>query len=153
MIPEEDRQPAWLRGYGDLRVDFNRLDEFAAALENELMQNYLPHLQKIKDDMAVALPPGHPDFGELTGFLASHHAAKEDTTFLMDELQRATQGFAAAAREVSKSYRNTDAFAAAQFHVVQKHLDENDLLTRPAAQSPTPAPAPASPTSQPGAVA
>ena len=74
MIPEEDRAPAWLRGYGDLRVDFSRLDEFAAALEDELMQNYLPHLQKIKDDMAVALPPGHPGFGELTGFLASHHA-------------------------------------------------------------------------------
>ncbi|MGA3487140.1 hypothetical protein ACK8GG_03915 [Micromonosporaceae bacterium DT55] len=147
MIPEEDRAPAWLRGYGDLRVDFSRLDEFAAALEDELMQNYLPHLQKIKDDMAVALPPGHPGFGELTGFLASHHAAKEDTTLLMDAIQRATQGFATAARQVAESYQNTDAFAAAQFHVVNKHLDENAVLSRSALPSPASTPTPP-PTSQ-----
>lgn len=131
MIPEEDRAPAWLRGYGDLRVDFNRLDEFAAALEDELMQNYLPHLQKIKDDMAVALPPGHPGFGELAGFLASHDRAKNSTTVLMDNIERATRGFATAAREVAKSYKNTDAFAAAQFHQVQQHLDQSNVLSRP----------------------
>ena len=131
MIPEEDRAPAWLRGYGDLRVDFSRLDEFAAALEDELMQNYLPHLQKIKDDMAVALPPGHPGFGELTGFLASHDRAKNSTTVLMDNIERATRGFATAAREVANSYKNTDAFAAAQFHQVQQHLDQSNVLSRP----------------------
>ncbi len=137
MIPEEDRQPAWLRGYGDLRVDFSRLDEFAAALEDELMQNYLPHLQKIKDDMAVALPPGHPGFGELTGFLASHDRAKNSTTVLMDNIERATRGFATAAREVAKSYQNTDAFAAAQFHQVQQHLDQSNG-PQPATSPPSP---------------
>jgi len=40
MIPEEDRPPSWLRGYGGIDADIRQLREFADKLQTEVERNY-----------------------------------------------------------------------------------------------------------------
>ena len=137
-LPDEDLPPSWLRDYGDIEADITRMEEFASKLDNEVWQNYAPHLSYVYDDMLVELPRPYADFTELAGFLAAHTASAQNTADVVYFYRDATGGFATAAKQVSEQYRSADAFSAARVSDVETALNG------------TAAAAPPLPTAQPG---
>ncbi|GAB2926590.1 hypothetical protein GCM10027280_12400 [Micromonospora polyrhachis] len=123
MIPEEDQGPRWLRGYGDIEADISRMDEFAANLRNDLIKNYIPHLQLISDDVSVELPPVDVQFQELLAFLVNHRESLVNTSDLVHFYQNETNRFAIAAKKISENYATSDAFSAAQVKDVEAALN------------------------------
>jgi hypothetical protein len=121
-IPEEDLGPRWLRDYGGIEADITKLEEFAAALEAEVQQNYLPHAEYVKDDMYVRLPAPAAEFVELSTFLVKHDELARDATGYVHLHGEATYEAATVANEVSKQYRQSDAFAAARARDVEAAL-------------------------------
>ena len=136
-IPDEDLGPAWLRDYGSLhnignqsatgdggtgvRADLPAMQDFAAALEKNLYDDYEPHARKVLDDMSVR-PTSTLGFAELdavlrqqqqVNFVASDNLANHGTGALR---------FARAIKEISQNYARSDAFAAASLNDVQRHL-------------------------------
>ena len=123
-MSNEDLPPAWLRDYATIEADIQRLEEFATKLDAEVRDNFAPHVAPIFDDILVELPPAYADFPELLGFLQSHAATAQDTAYTVYYYQDVTGGFAVAASEVSRNYRDADAFAAAQVSDVEAALDK-----------------------------
>jgi hypothetical protein len=120
----EDLPSSWLRDYATIEADIGRLEEFAAKLDAEVRDNFAPHVAPIFDDILAELPPAYTDFPELLDFLRSHAATAQDTAYTVYYYQDVTGGFAVAAGEVSRNYRETDAFAAAKVSDVQAALDK-----------------------------
>lgn len=137
QIPDEDLGPVWLRDYGSLyrngdlsaagdggtgvRGDLSAMDQFAAALEQNLHDDYEPHARKVLDDLSVR-PEGTPGFAELQAALAQ----QDEVSFAAsDNVANHGNGalvFAIAMKDISERYRQTDAFAAATLTDIQAHL-------------------------------
>ncbi|MEH1014074.1 hypothetical protein V6U90_13305 [Micromonospora sp. CPCC 206060] len=132
MIPEEDRPPAWLQGYGDIEADLSRMEEFAAALDKEVRQHYIPHLARVYDDMSAKLPDPCDAFVELVHFLQAHRDTQQATSNLVHFFRDATGGLAVAADRISKQYAGADAFAAARVGDVRQALDGTAAAPPPA---------------------
>ena len=122
-IPEEDRGPSWLRDYGAIEADIQRMEEFAAKLRAEVMNNYAPHLELVARDMATPIPQPDARFGELVGFLQAHQVAQVNTANAITYHGNETGGFAEAASEISQNYGAADAFAHARVSVVEQALN------------------------------
>jgi hypothetical protein len=137
-LPEEDLPPSWLRDYGDIEADITRMEEFASKLENEVSQNYAPHLSYVYDDMLVSLPQPAGEFGELVSFLAAHHASAQNTADNVYFYRDATGGFATAAKTVSEQYRSADAFSAARVADVESALNQTAAAAPPLPDSSVP---------------
>jgi hypothetical protein len=99
--PADDSGPAWLGGYAQIEADITRMEEFAARLRSEVIDNYGPHLTLVTDDMAIDLPDPPESFDELSGFLQTHRSSQLNTSDLVYFYQEATWGLANAAAEVS----------------------------------------------------
>ncbi|MDG4822831.1 hypothetical protein O7635_13325 [Asanoa sp. WMMD1127] len=123
-LSNEDLPPAWLRDYAQIEADIGRMEEFAAALDAEVRDNFAPHVSPIFDDILAELPPAYTDFPELLSFLDRHVASAQDTAYTVYYYQDVTGGFAVAAGEVSRNYRDTDAFALARVDEVKAALDK-----------------------------
>jgi hypothetical protein len=136
--PADDSGPAWLGGYAQIDADITRMEELAARLRAEVVDNYATHLPYVTDDMAIDLPDPPESFDELTSFLHAHRTSQFNTSDLVYFYQEATWGLANAADEVSTMYGETDAFAAAKASEVES------ALNRTAAAAP-PSPPPSSP--------
>lgn len=130
-LPEEDRGPAWLGDYGDIEADFTRMAEFAARLRAEVIDNYLPHLALVYDDMTVALPEVHQSFPELLTFLTTHQASQEVTRDNIHYIPNVADGFAAAAEEISSRYRDSDAFSSTRVAMVEQALNNAGVSGQP----------------------
>lgn len=139
--PADDSGPAWLGGYAQIEADITRMEEFAAKLRAEVVDNYGPHLTHVTDDMAVELPEPPESFDELTGFLQTHRTSQLNTSDLVYFYQEATWGLATAAAEVSEMYGAADAFAAAKASDVESALDRTAAAAPPPAGPPTAPPA------------
>lgn len=122
-LPEEDLGPTWLRDYGDIEVDIDQLADFAAALQAEVTDNYIPHLARLYDDMSARAPDPCDAFPELVTFLQTHQASQQATTDLVHFYRDASGGLAVAAGEISKRYGDSDAFSAALVRVVEQELN------------------------------
>lgn len=133
MIPEEDRPPAWLRGYEDIEADISEMEEFAAKLDAEVRTNYGPHAQSLYADMTTQIPTPYAAFQELAAFLVEHNAAEALTARLIYDYESATGGFAIAADRISKQYRESDAFASARVNDVLKAFEGTRAVTTGAA--------------------
>ncbi|MFC7548257.1 hypothetical protein [Plantactinospora sp. GCM10030261] len=129
--PDEDRPPAWLRDLTGIEADIREMTQLAAALDNEVRQNYQPHLAVIDDDVAVDIPAPSADFPELCAFLDEHRVAQVNTTNNAYAFRDATGGFALAASEISQRYAGTDAFAAARVRDVESALDRTAVARVP----------------------
>ncbi|GAB3504060.1 hypothetical protein [Phytohabitans suffuscus] len=127
-------------GYAQIEADIARMEEFAAKLRAEVVDNYAPHLAHVTDDMAVDLPEPPESFAELTSFLQTHRASQLDTADLVYFYQEATWGLATAAAEVSALYGAADAFAAAKASEVESALDRTAAAAPPPSSQPSPAP-------------
>lgn len=124
---DEDLGPAWLRDYGEITANITEMAEFAARLKAEVVEHYIPHLAQIDADMTVTLPDPCVEFRELVAFLQTHQVAQQATTDVVHYYRDATGGLALAAEEISKRYRNTDAFSAARVSVVEQALQKTGL--------------------------
>ncbi|MGK5738335.1 hypothetical protein [Micromonospora sp. URMC 103] len=122
MIPEEDRPPAWLSGYGGIEADIRQLREFADRLAAEVDRNYSPHLSYIADDMTAPLPNPCDAFIELVHFLRTHHETQQATVEMVWGVRGATGHLAAAAGTVADRYASADAFSAARVADVEQAL-------------------------------
>lgn len=131
MIPEEDRPPSWLRDFGDIEVDIHRMEEFAAQLDKEVRDSYMPHLQTIEVDVTTRVPAQHPDFKELFDFLTAHRDAQVKTYDSVYTFRDATGGFAYAAKKVSENYAGADAFASARAREVEAALNQTAVAEVP----------------------
>jgi hypothetical protein len=130
--PEEDLPPSWLRDYGDIDADIRHMEDLAAKLDAEVKGHYIPHLDLVDEAMVTQLPQPPEDFPELVSFMTTHNDAQQLTTINAHVFRDATGGFAYAAGEVSKHYRGSDVFAAAQVDVVQAALDQTAAARVPA---------------------
>lgn len=133
-IPDEDLGPVWLRGYGDgasIEADIRRLEEFGAALDAEVRENYVPHMEILQEDMMVELPNPAAEFAELASFLQTHQSAQQNTTNIVYTFRDATGGFAYAAQQVSAEYGNADAFSAARVSDVENALNQTAVAPVP----------------------
>jgi len=137
-IPEEDLPPQWLRDYGTIEADIQRMEEFAAKLRAEVMDNYAPHLEYIAQDMTVPVPQPNAGFAELVGFLTAHHDAQVKVTETIFFHRDETGGFANAASKISQNYSASDAFAQARISDVERALDSATTVSpaSPAGQPP-----------------
>jgi hypothetical protein len=131
-VPEEGLGPGWPPEHGaGIRAEIARLDEFAAALDADVRDHYLPEMLRLHQDMSAELPRPLGSFPELTSFLQAHQATAQDTSDVVYTVADATGGFAYAARRVSERYAETDAFAAARVADVEAALDETKAARPP----------------------
>lgn len=122
-IPDEDHGPGWLRDYGAIEADIQQMEEFAAKLRADVMNNYAPHFELVAQDMTTGVPQPDARFGELVGFLQAHQVAQVNTTNAIMYHGDETGGFAEAASKISQNYGAADAFAYARVSVVTEVLD------------------------------
>ncbi|GAB3143682.1 hypothetical protein GCM10027290_20410 [Micromonospora sonneratiae] len=122
MIPDEDRGPKWLQGYGEIAANIGRMEEFAANLRDDLIKNYLPHLEYIDADVSVELSPVDVQFRELLSFLTHHRESLVNTTDLVHFYTNETNRFSVAAKKISDNYGEVDAFTAARVKDVEAAL-------------------------------
>ena len=114
MIPDEDRGPAWLSDYGDIEADLRAMEEFAAALKEDVERNYAPRALAVSDTMVNSLPEADGRFAELRQFLLAHARAQEVALQNVYNFANGTYRLATAAYEVSRRYSGSDAFARAR---------------------------------------
>jgi len=129
--PAEDSGPAWLAGLAQIEADITRMEEFAARLRAEVVDNYAPLLTHVTDEMAIDLPEPPESFDELTTFLQTHRTSQLNTSDLVYFYQEATWGLATAAAEVSQLYEAADAFAAAKTADVEAALNKTAAAAPP----------------------
>lgn len=140
-IPDEDLGPVWLRDYGNgasIEADIQRLEEFAAQLDAEVRENYVPHMEILQEDMMVELPSPAAEFSELASFMQTHQSTQQNTTNIVHTFRDATGGFAYAAQKVSADYGNADAFSAARVADVEAAFDQTAVAPVPPETEPAP---------------
>lgn len=137
-LPEEDLPPVWIRDYdylydiggtsgsgGDggagVKVDMPAMKDFAAALRNNLQQDYASHANVVFEDMKKPVKPAGA-FQELQWALEQHHEAQHATTHNVTNQGNGAMDFATSAQQISDRYRNTDAYAAARVSDVEASL-------------------------------
>lgn len=139
-LPEEDKGPAWLRGWGNktgytdldtftgyvdsnaLSVDINSLVAFANALQTEHEQDYRPHVKQVFDEMSAQAPGPDARFIELTDTLTHHRDMLVQTSTALMNHDTAIMAFVEAARAISAEYGNTDAMNAATVSDIDTQL-------------------------------
>jgi hypothetical protein len=136
MLSEEDRGPAWLRDYGytdfsQIEADIQAMEQFATKLSANVKDNYAPHLSTVTEAMSTRLPPAPSEFVELTTFLFVHNEAQNIAHQNVYNYANGTQGFATAAKDISKTYSGSDAFAHAKVKDVDRALDSVGIPTDP----------------------
>jgi hypothetical protein len=129
MIPEDDLGPAWLRDYGytdfsQIEADIQAMEHFAQKLSANVADNYAPHLSTVTDQMSTKLPDPPSEFIELYTFLFVHHDAMDVTHQNVYNYANGTTGFATAAKDISDTYRGSDAFSHAKVRDVDKAFDQ-----------------------------
>jgi hypothetical protein len=121
-LPDEDRGPVWLRDWQQIEADIAAMADFARQLRAEVEINYAPHASRVTDELTTPLPCPPAPFTELVELLTVHRAAEQDTANIVYYYTDKTGGLADAAAEISRQYRNTDAFAAARVGDVETAL-------------------------------
>lgn len=129
-IPDGDRGSRWLADYGAIEADIQRMEEFAAKLRAEVVNNYAPHFELVAQDLTAGHPAPDARFAELAGFVQAHEVARVNTTNAIMYHGNETGGFAEAASRISQNYGGSDAFAHARVSVVEKALDTTTTATQ-----------------------
>jgi hypothetical protein len=127
----EDNGPAsqFTAGFTSIETDIQAMEEFAAALANEVQTGYEPHLQQVTAAMLTELPGGSADFPELQSFMKCHYEAQLQTFSNTFNFRDGTHQFAVAAKSISDEYNRSDAYAQARVQDVNKgFVAANDPL-------------------------
>lgn len=134
-----------LGGGADVMVNMPAMIEFASALQRNVDDDYVPAAQYVFNNMSVQ-PEGQPSFVEIWSALEQHDQVKMTATDNVANFANGAKVFANAAQEISRRYRETDAFAAARLTDVQQHLG---TTPEPPPAGTTPPPAGTDPATNP----
>lgn len=116
-------------GFTSIETDIQAMEEFAAALANEVQTSYEPCLQQVITAMLTELPGGSANFPELQSFMKRHYEAQLQTFSNTFNFRDGTHQFAVAAKSISDEYSNSDAYAQAKVTDVEKgFVAANDPL-------------------------
>lgn len=129
--PADDATPNWPGDYAQIEADIGQMEQFAAALRAEVIENYAPRFASVADDMGVDLPDPPDSFSELAEFVRTHRTSQLNTSDLVYFYQEATWGLATAASDISARYREVDAFSAARVTEVEAALDQTPAAKPP----------------------
>lgn len=129
-IDDQDSTPRWLRHDKPIEVDLATLGQFAKALQDEIDNNFTPHM----DFIINSLDPGadafqrKPDFPEINAAYYTYNDSRYQAMALLNAYRLATGDLAKAADLIAQQYAGTDAFAAARTADVQKAFADADRL-------------------------
>jgi hypothetical protein len=127
----EDNGPAsrFTADFTSIETDIRAMEEFAAALANEVQTGYEPHLQQVTTAMLTGLPQGDANFPELRSFMSRHHEVQLQTFSNTFNFRDGTHQFAVVAKSISDEYDRSDAYAHAKVRdVTSGFVAVNDPL-------------------------
>jgi hypothetical protein len=107
-----------------IEADIAAMEEFAAGLKADLVDNYVPHAERAAVNMLADLPTGG-DFYELFQFLYAHRQVQDATFRNVNGYVSGTYEFATSAEKISEQYRGADAFSKARLSDVQAAFEGN----------------------------
>jgi hypothetical protein len=124
-------------GYPGLAVDLNGIDDFVAALRKEVEANLQPQIEHLLTVYETGVCFGYVSRSEnMAATQQVYHDCLTRISGLLGAYATAGQVLTAAAEQVARAYRHTDAMAAANTQYVS---DAISTQVR-AAQNATPAP-------------
>jgi hypothetical protein len=112
-LPPEDRPSQFISDYKDIEININDLESFAKSLQDELEQNYLPHRDKVAQDLAVGDVYTNQSFTEFIEALQRHAEIRQVTLNRLFDHGDGTGTLSQAATIISKNYGSADAYSAA----------------------------------------
>ncbi|SDT76479.1 hypothetical protein [Actinoplanes derwentensis] len=107
-----------LSSINGIEADIAAMEEFAAGLKADLVDNYMPHADAAVEAMFATLPSGG-GFYNLHLFLYAHQQAQDATQQNVDGYIDGTYRFATSAEAISAQYRGSDAFSRAKVSDVE----------------------------------
>jgi hypothetical protein len=113
-MPQDFGPPPVIGSESSIETDIQAMEEFAATLANEVQNGYDPPLQQVIPAMLTKLPRVNSDFPELESFMQLHHEVQQQTFSNTFNFRDGTHHFAVVAKEISKEYASSDAFARAK---------------------------------------
>lgn len=121
-----------IAAYPGLRVDLNGIDDFVAALRKEVNDNLNSHVGQLKStyEMGVGFGLGSRS-PNMDAVQQVYYECLARISTLLDNYVNAEHILAAAAEQVAKQYRDTDAMAAASTDEVSKALTEQAKASPP----------------------
>lgn len=132
-LPPEDRPSQFISDYKDIEVKVDDLDTFAKSLMSELEQNYLPHRDKVAEELAVGDVYTNQSFTEFIEALQKHTEVRQLTLNRLFDHGDGTGTLSTAAEIISKNYGSADAYSAATTRDV-----DSVIATPPATTNDTP---------------
>jgi hypothetical protein len=126
--------------YPGLQVDLNGMDDFVSALRKEVEGNLQPQIDRLLKAYEMGVCFGLVSYSEnMAATQQVYHACLTRISGLLGGYVTAGQVLAAAAEQVAKDYRHTDAMAAANTQAASEAISMQ-VQAALAAQAP-PAPA------------
>lgn len=107
-----------LSSINGIEADIAAMEQFAAGLKADLVDNYVPHADSAVESMFTAIPSGG-GFYNLQLFLHAHQQAQDATQQNVDGYIDGTYQFATSAEAISAQYRGADAFSKAKLSDVE----------------------------------
>lgn len=107
-----------LSSINGIEADIAAMEEFAADLKADLVDNYMPHADAAVESMFTTIPFGGA-FYDLQMFLYTHQQAQDATQQNVDGYVAGTYQFATSAEAISAQYRGSDAFSKAKLSDVE----------------------------------
>ncbi|GAA1588179.1 hypothetical protein [Actinoplanes couchii] len=107
-----------LSSINGIEADIAAMEEFAAGLKADLVDNYMPHADAAVESMFATIPSGG-GFYNFQMFLYAHQQAQDSTQQNVDSYVEGTYQFATSAETISAQYRGSDAFSKAKLSDVE----------------------------------
>jgi len=124
-LPPEDRPSQFISDYKDIQINVDDLDSFAKSLQTELETNYLPHRDKVAEELAVGDVYTNESFTEFIAALQRHTEIRQITLNRLFDHGTGTGTLSEAATIISKNYGSADAYSAATAASVNNVMTQN----------------------------
>lgn len=115
-------QPAWLANDGSVKVDVNRLEDFATRVNGELEKNFQPSfkngIQPLMQELSQA-PFGMGGLREGRMFGSAHAMNLQATGQMLADVQKSLMAISMAATDIAREYGGGDAMNQATLDDVQ----------------------------------
>ena len=128
-LPPEDRPSQFISDYKDIQINVKDLDSFAKSLQTELEQNYLPHRDKVAEELSVGDVYTNQSFTEFIEALQRHTEIRQLTLNRLFDHGTGTGTLSEAATIISSNYGDADAYSAATAKSVDNVMTQGPTTT------------------------
>ncbi|NUR72271.1 MAG: hypothetical protein HOU81_15770 [Hamadaea sp.] len=128
-LPPEDRPSQFISDYKDIQINVKDLDSFAKSLQTELEQNYLPHRDKVAEELSVGDVYTNESFTEFIEALQRHTEIRQVTLNRLFDHGTGTGTLSEAATIISSNYGAADAYSAATAKSVDNVMTQGPTTT------------------------